>query len=331
MLVQVDHLSRHKKAKFSVIYWPHPALFRRRPLLSTRAHTVMVSEWPLRVKGRWLERPRGHCILETSDQAVPIYFDRAREGVIRENLALNSLSFDAVGNLQGLEGALSTLTPLFDDDRNRCNWRLYCLFARLACWKDANPAQALGRILTTVWKRPDDKLPNQLSFLASIEAFKKWHARCKSRYTVIRLKRRIELAQSLCGGQSSSGKDTANAERARSNRPRPPSTRSQLQTRRKKLARRSLRRAQRSGFSVRNRVRTLWDRFWQDLNNTEVDSKGSSLKESRRPAHPSRTRHMGRSRFRCLVSRRTIPCESRRFRRRLTRRFSRRLSLRKLK
>jgi hypothetical protein len=306
-LVIVERRYPPTKVRSSVVHWPHQALFTPRLLLKKNAPTLPGDSWK--------DRVHPHCGLdELTSKASTTHFYAAHDGVIREQLCLACLSLNASSELHGAEDAMAILSPLFDDDRQRCNWRLYHLFARLACWAETSPEQARARILTTAWKRPmSGDMPKQLEFLNSDQEFHRWYVKSKSDRFVRRLHKRIEFAQSLRWGQSSSGQDTASAERDRSNRPRPLPKKLQTDRRRQKLHRRKERRARRKTFGFQDRIKILIGRFRRELgSDSDTDAKSNPATMQSPVLKPYRTDHHRKAlprmrKARCTVSRRHIP------------------------
>jgi hypothetical protein len=268
------------------VHWPHPLLFTYR--LPKKARQVLANDhWKAVVKAR--------CVSERSKRPSSItHFYAKHESVIREQLALAEISFRANG-ISGTDNALETLGPALFDNLHRFNWRLYHLYARLVCCGEADAKKAFERVLTEAWARPEaEPKPKELAFLASYDRFVKFHGKTRSEPVQKRLKERVEFAVSLRGGQSSSGQDTAFAERARSNRPRP-----HTQTRKAKLERRSERRGKRKKVSFWNRIAILWKRA-----SATPESKQQSLEKPRLTTRPK----TGHWRFRPFVSPRPETC-----------------------
>lgn len=198
------------------------------------------------VRGQVVKEPlqvAARC-LKKSGATPTSYFAAREEGVIREHLALSLLSFQE-GRITGnIEQALETLRPVFDDNRNRCNWRLYELYGRLLClrYDDKQRQLAYDAARRELWPYPDATLPaipgrpadqQPLAWLASLDSFTRWHQRTRSDAMRKRLVKRMEQARVFVEGQSSSGKDTASRGEDRSNRPSPSShKRSARRTRR---------------------------------------------------------------------------------------------------
>lgn len=295
-LVLVENRSPSRELKTSVVHWPHPSLFGRRPILNTRHRVLKNDDWKNVVKprcsGTSLEKKRSTT-----------HFDARRDAVIREHLALAKVSFES-GNSprpnHGVDEALAILAPIFDDDRNRCNWRAYHLYSRLVCLNETDPEQARGAILKATWNRPESEpKPDQLRFLSSAGAFSLWHKKCSTFREFQRLRRRVEFSKSLRGGQSSSGQDTAFAERDRSNRPRPLANRKSGSVRQKKLERRKIRRGARKRVTFWHRITVLWNR-------ARLSNQSPRTDQELNP-HENRHRKIRHSR-RCPVSKRGTRC-----------------------
>ena len=298
-LVLVVHRSRENRIRSSVVHWPHPWLFGRQLPLKQNHRTLQNDQW------KKIVQP--HC-----GKGVPwgnsstTHFYAAREAVIREHLALAELSFGSSNNVQGLDKALAVLAPLFDEDRSRCNWRIYYLYSRLVCWKEPDAELARAAILRTAWSRADTEAkPIQLAFLSSIDEFRKWHTKSRTDRFLQRLKKRTQFAQSLRGGQSSSGQDTATAERVRSNRPRPLATRKQTRTRVLKLRRRKERRGAHKKLALWNRVTILWKRSAPQSSQDELNR---STKGGPHKIHLRKVRHTNKPKAQCTVSKRKLQC-----------------------
>jgi hypothetical protein len=302
-LVLIDRRNPSGGVRTSVVHWPHPLLFGRRLVLREKPQILLGNQW------QHVVQP--HCSVDlTSSNSSTTHFYAAHEGAIRENLALAALSVDKNGGLKGLDEALAILGPLFDDDRQRCNWRLYHLFGRLTCCAESEPARAYSSVLERAWKRPQHETrPKELEFLASAEKFNEWYAKTKTEQFTRRLRKRILFAQALRRGQSSSGQDTVFAERVRSNRPRPLTTQEQMSTRRFKLARRKERRAARKKFSFWDRVKVITNSFRREFG---LDSNDQSTTGEQYGTRPSGTKRRKQDRrkhtTKCAVSKRNLHC-----------------------
>jgi len=295
-LVLVEHRSPSGNLKNSVVHWPHPSLFGHRSQLSARHRILRNNEW------KSLVRP--HCGKGSLwSKGSTTHFLAPRDAVIREHLALVELSFenvDASHPPHGLDQALAILGPIFDDDRNRCNWRTYHLYSKLVCWKEPDPERARAAILSATWNRPDSETkPKQLSYLSSPGNFSAWHKKCQTIGQFQRLRKRVKFSQSLRGGQSSSGQDTASAERAVRIGLGPRTTKTLISIHQHKLARRKARRGAKKRVTLRQRISVLWNRAFS---NNEKASANTELKP--RKNHPEKARHSPK----CPVSNRRLQC-----------------------
>ncbi len=298
-LILVEHRDRSRQIKSSVVHWPHPLLLGRRLPLKKTHRVVKRDEWKKIVQPRCGKGPRWTASSTT-------HFEAAHEAVIREHLALEELSFVDSNQVQGLDKALSILVPLFGDDRNRCNWRAYYLYSRVLCWQESDPEQARSAILRTVWNRPDAEVkPKQIAFLWSADEFRKWHNKSRTGRFLKRLRKRAEFARSLRRGQSSSGQDTASAERDRSNRPRPLASKERARTRKLKLARRKERRGAPKRITFWNRVMILWNR---PVRQTSPGDLGSNTTGAPHKAHLLKVGRKNKRKIKCRVSKRRQQC-----------------------
>jgi hypothetical protein len=286
-LLLVQHHAPKEVLKSSVVHWPHPKLFKNRPQLTHNPKPLPGNEWQAVVQAR--------C-QPAQPPPTATHFAALHEGTIRENLALSKLTFTPKGELQNVDAALAILAPLFDDDRQRCNLRLYHLYGTLVSWKEPNPEAAYKAVIGATWKRPAESRPAGLQFLQDLAKFTKWHQnRARRESSINQLRKRIAVAQWL-RGQSSSGQDTAQAERDRSNRPRP-LTPDRRETRTRKLARRKQRRAERNGR--KSSLALFWNRLRLHLG---IAAPQSEKKAPRRDP-------------KCPVSTRNVPCFGRASRR----------------
>lgn len=230
------------------------------------------------------------------------HFYPPQEATIREHLALAALEFKPSEQVSGLSEALGTLLPLFSDDRQRCNWRVFQLYARLVCLDESNPEKAYAAVLTDAWKRPVAQVPNQLLFLKSLVDFQKWYAKSLSAKWGKLLKKRVEAAKSMWS-QSSSGQDTGQPERVRSNRPRllqPVSA-----VRKAKLSRRRKKRAALRANTMGKRFVTVWSRLQRAFAEDEGQTGVNEAELQPQKIRNHRTRN--KKRFHCTVSRLNIP------------------------
>ena len=298
-LILVEHRDRSKRLMTSVVHWPHPLLIGRRLPLNMTHQLLKRDEWKKIVQPRCGKGSRW-------TKPSTTHFEAAHEAIMREHLALEELSFVDINQVHGLDEALNVLAPLFADDRNRCNWRAYYLYSRILCWQEPDPEQARSAILRTVWNRSDVELkPKQIAFLWSVDEFRKWHSKTRTAPFLRRLRKRTEFARSLRGGQSSSGQDTASAERDRSNRPRPLATKQRARIRKLKLARRRERRAAPKKITFWNRVMILWNR------STRQTSSGDLSRNTNGTPHKAHLLKAGRKNKRnlkCTISKRRQQC-----------------------
>ncbi len=302
-LVLIERRNSSGKVRTSVVHWPHPLLFGRRLALREKPQVLPGNQWQHIV--------HAHCGAEpASFNSSTTHFYAAHEGAIRENLALAALSLDSGNRLQGLDEALAILAPLFDDDRQRCNWRLYHLFGRLTCCSESEPARAYSSVIERAWKRPHEETkPKELDFLASAENFNRWYAKTKTERFARRLRKRIQFAQALRRGQSSSGQDTVLAERDRSNRPRPHTIHGRMSVRKLKLARRRERRAARKKFTFWDRIKVLANGFRREF---APDSNGQNTTNEPYDLRSTSSRrgknHRRKQTRKCAVSKRNLHC-----------------------
>lgn len=298
-LVLVQQRDPARRLRSSVVQWPHPLLFARRPALRSTHRILKNDEWkgivrPRCGKGRpWAEASTTH-------------FVGAHEATIREYLALGEISFDGSDSTQGLDMALSVLAPLFGDDRNRCNWRAYFLYARLMCCQESDPERARSAVLLTVWNRPSTEAkPKQIAFLWSADEFRKWHKKTRTERFLKRLRGRTEFARLLRGGQSSSGQDTASAERDRSNRPRPLASKGMPRARKLKLVRRKERRGAAKKITLWNRINILWNHSTRQIGPGDLSPKTTA---GPRKVHLLKARHANGHKLKCKTPVRKQPC-----------------------
>ena len=299
-----------RQLQSSLVHWIHPQ-FNHQPRIGHATRAIQPKEVPAKVHPR--------CSKNASMvRKGTTHFYPPLESITRENLALASINVLEVEtndtkngtkngtNANGMATALALLMPLFDDDRHRCDWRIYSLYARLYCCKEPDAKAAYNNLLATVWKRKDRR-PQQLAFLASLEQFEKWHARSRSSTAVRRLQHRIETANSMIRGLSSNGQDTATAEAPRSNRARPLSP-TQKETRKLKLSRRHQRRKARRGNSA-DQTAILWHRMLRnlELNTNRRDSNGIEATVPSAPRVFRQIRKSKRFHRECSAPRQNLP------------------------
>lgn len=258
----------------SVVHWPHPRLFAAH-LPKRGNHRVLLGD-------DWKRIVQPRCVAgKTKRAGSTTHFYPPHEGLIREQLALNEVTF-RTDSIEGTSKALEILRPALEDNRQRYNWRLYHLYGRLICCEEADPTKAYKRVLNDAWARPEaEHIPKELFFLSDIASFESFHAKARTSSFQKQLKKRVEFAVSLRRSQSSSGQDTAVwAERVRSNRPR-----LQSNVRRAKLARRSKRRGMGKRDSFWHRITVLWKRASLTPNSNELTTEKPHLTTAQRLRH----------------------------------------------
>jgi hypothetical protein len=146
-------------------------------------------------------------------------FEARREGIIRETLALIELKDLGPASI---DSALAILKPALTAKHMRCNKRFFHLYSRLFTIRNQAEKPEVNR--SNLLKDFGLKSSNGIDWLLDKENFAKYQSKIISVKLCQKLRSRAEAARVKVadGGDSSSGKDTRQPGKIRSNRMTPP-------------------------------------------------------------------------------------------------------------